>query len=182
VVVLAFFLVSASASPQRYDYRNQGVNPNRGGFSTIGSGPFIPILRDDRTGPLDGVYSFNFETANGIRRHEQGSPSGPLGSVVSQGGWTFTFPDGTPAQFAFVADENGYRVESPLLPTPPPPPPHAIEQIRKAERERASGVIHDGQYRPQGGQGSFRPQGQGSFRPQVLPQVRPRPGQQRYYN
>lgn len=52
-------------------------------------GPFIPILVDERDGPhADGTYSFNFETGNGITRHEQGSPRGPEGAVVSQGGWS----------------------------------------------------------------------------------------------
>ena len=36
----------------------------------------------------------------------------------------------------YVADENGFRAESPFLPTPPPLPAHAIEQIRFAEEER----------------------------------------------
>ncbi|KAF2343987.1 Insect cuticle protein, partial [Trinorchestia longiramus] len=132
IVLLASAVLSA---PQSY-------NRPAGNFE------IIPIISDNRNGPLDGVYDFDFETGNGIRRNEQGRPSGPNGAVVSQGAWSFTFPDGTPAQFSFVADEGGYRVESPLLPTPPPLPPHAIEQIAKAERERAQGIIHDGQYNP----------------------------------
>ncbi|KAK3885938.1 hypothetical protein Pcinc_009886 [Petrolisthes cinctipes] len=56
----------------------------------------------------------------------------------------FTFPDGTPGVFNFVADENGYRVESDLLPTPHPLPAHAIQQIEKARREKASGVSQSG--------------------------------------
>ncbi|KAF2360214.1 Insect cuticle protein [Trinorchestia longiramus] len=106
----------------------------------------VEILRDDRNGPIDGVYDFAFETADGVSRNEQGAPTGPNGAVVQQGAWSFTFPDGTPGQFNFIADEGGYRVESPLLPTPPPLPQHAIEQIEKAERERAQGIVHDGQY------------------------------------
>ncbi|XP_050711926.1 cuticle protein AM1159-like [Eriocheir sinensis] len=120
-------------------------------------GPFIPILVDERDGPhADGTYSFNFETGNGITRHEQGYPQGPEGAVVSQGGWSFTFPDGTPAVFSFVADENGYRVESPLLPTPPPLPAHAIAQIEFARQQRAQGVSYDGQRGSSGGFGGSR--------------------------
>lgn len=48
----------------------------------------------------------------------------------------------------YIADEFGFRVESPNLPTPPPPPAHALEQIAHAERERAAGIVHDGQYDP----------------------------------
>ena len=51
--------------------------------------------------------------------------------------FSFTFPDGTPAVFNFVADENGYRVESNLIPTPHPLPAHAIAQIEFANQQRA---------------------------------------------
>ena len=46
-----------------------------------------------------------------------------------------------------MADENGFQVDSDLVPTPHPLPAHAIAQIEKAERERAAGIIHDGSYR-----------------------------------
>ncbi|MCL4171314.1 UNVERIFIED_CONTAM: hypothetical protein GTU68_036917, partial [Idotea baltica] len=119
-VALSLLVACASALPQNYDYNTQGGNVNRG--------PVIPILRDERYGPAaDGSYSFDFETGNGISRQEQGQP-GLNGAVVSQGAWSFTFPDGSPAQFSFVADENGYRPESPLIPTPHPLPAHAIAQ------------------------------------------------------
>lgn len=59
---------------------------------------------------------------------------------------SFTFPDGSQGKFSFVADENGYRVESPLLPVGPAAPPHALAQIEKAEYERAQGIVHDGSY------------------------------------
>ncbi|XP_042205109.1 endocuticle structural glycoprotein SgAbd-8-like [Homarus americanus] len=106
----------------------------------VPSGDVIPILVDERDGPHpDGSYSFNFETGNGISRYEQGAPQGETGAVASQGGWSFTLPDGTPAVFTFVADEFGYRVESDLLPTPHPLPAHAIAQIEFARQQKASG-------------------------------------------
>ncbi|XP_068220983.1 cuticle protein AMP1B-like [Palaemon carinicauda] len=109
------------------------------------SGPVVPILVDNREGPdASGVYSFNFETGDGISRQEQGAPQGPEGAVAAQGGWTFTFPDGTPAVFQFVADGTGYSVQSDLLPTPPPLPPHAIAQIEKAAREDAAAAASGG--------------------------------------
>ncbi|XP_042207106.1 endocuticle structural glycoprotein SgAbd-1-like [Homarus americanus] len=101
----------------------------------------IFINADERQGPDEfGNYNFEFETGDGISRHEQGAPQGETGAVASQGGWSFTFPDGTPADFNFVADEYGYRVESDLLPTPPPLPAHAIAQIEKARQEDAATV------------------------------------------
>ncbi|XP_063590461.1 endocuticle structural glycoprotein SgAbd-2-like [Penaeus indicus] len=111
------------------------------------SGPVIPILKDEREGPdASGVYSFEFETGNGIKREEQGAPQGPSGAVAMQGGWSFTFPDGSPADVSFVADDAGYRVESSLLPTPPPLPAHAIAQIEKARREDAAAAALSGRY------------------------------------
>ncbi|XP_076068336.1 uncharacterized protein LOC143040788 [Oratosquilla oratoria] len=119
------------------------------------SGPVVPILRDDREGPTaEGFYSFSYESGDGTIRQEQGAPQGPAGAVASQGSWSFTFPDGTPAEFQFVADEGGYRVESPLLPTPPPLPAHAIAQIEKAAQEAASGVQYDESGFPTSGQGA----------------------------
>lgn len=50
--------------------------------------------------------------------------------------FSFPFPEGGTAQFTYVADENGYRPQSPLIPTPHPLPAHAIEQIRFAESQR----------------------------------------------
>ncbi|XP_053653181.2 endocuticle structural glycoprotein SgAbd-2-like [Cherax quadricarinatus] len=100
----------------------------------------IPILVDEREGPHpDGSYSFKYETGDGISRYEQGTPQGETGAVAMQGGWSFTFPDGTPAVFTFVADELGYRVESSLIPTPHPLPAHAIAQIEFARQQKAQG-------------------------------------------
>lgn len=53
---------------------------------------------------------------------------------------SFTLDDGTKATFSYVADENGYRVQSPLLPELPD---FVKEQIRFAEEERARGIIHN---------------------------------------
>ncbi|XP_047475718.1 pupal cuticle protein 36-like isoform X3 [Penaeus chinensis] len=143
-----------------------GFGGSSGGFGAGGSGagasgPFIPIITDDRQGPDEfGNYNFNFETANGIIREEQGAPQGETGAVAQQGSWSFTFPDGTPADFSFVADENGFRVESDLLPTPPPLPPHAIAQIEKARQEDAAAAASGG--RPGSGSGQFSDSGFGA--------------------
>ncbi|XP_063590642.1 pupal cuticle protein 36a-like [Penaeus indicus] len=99
----------------------------------------VEILKDEREGPdASGVYSFSFETADGISRQENGQPSGDTGAVASQGEWTFTFPDGTHASFSFTADESGYHVDSDLLPTPHPLPAFALAQVEKAKQEQAA--------------------------------------------
>ncbi|XP_042213569.1 cuticle protein AM1239-like [Homarus americanus] len=130
-LVLCALLAVAAAKPQ-------------GGYGapqpSYTSGPVVPILKDERQGPDEfGNYNFEFETGDGISRHEQGAPQGETGAVASQGGWSFTFPDGTPGVFSFVADGAGYQVQSDLLPTPHPLPAHAIAQIEKARLEDAAG-------------------------------------------
>ncbi|CAL4061163.1 unnamed protein product, partial [Meganyctiphanes norvegica] len=89
--------------------------------------PVVPILRDVRHMPEgdSGEYSFDFETGNGITRSEQGEDTDE-GGMAKEGYWKFTFPDGTPAVFRFVADHNGFQVESDLLPKAPPMPAHAL--------------------------------------------------------
>ncbi|XP_064080739.1 endocuticle structural glycoprotein SgAbd-9-like [Macrobrachium nipponense] len=135
ILLVAFIVGVISAAPQ-------GLAPTATKTPTVPIvpvRPFIPILVDTREGPdASGAYRFNFEAGNGIRREEGGVPKGPDGAVVSQGAWSFTFPDGTPALFRFVADENGYRVVSDFIPTPPPLPPHALAQIEKARLEDAA--------------------------------------------
>ncbi|XP_068221039.1 pneumococcal serine-rich repeat protein-like [Palaemon carinicauda] len=151
-IVLCFSAALALVSADGYDSRSPSgfrgsesrISQSRasfggGSFAGGNAGPAVPILADDRQAPdASGAYSFNFETGDGVSRQEQGSPQGPSGAVSQSGGWSYTLPDGTPAVFRFVADENGFRVESDLLPTPPPLPPHAIEQIERARLEQAA--------------------------------------------
>ncbi|XP_066960805.1 keratin, type I cytoskeletal 9-like [Macrobrachium rosenbergii] len=115
--------------------------------------PVVPILEDQREEPYpSGIYRFRYATGNGIVRQEEGYPDG--GMVSQQGGWSFTFPDGTPAIANYVADGNGFHIDSNLLPIPPPPPPHAIAQIEKAQQEDAAAAAagyqlsEDGTYEP----------------------------------
>ncbi|XP_037784667.1 cuticle protein AM1199-like [Penaeus monodon] len=143
LMFVGFLVAAAAAAPDHY-----GPPPTKFyGIPGAQSRPVIPILKDEREGPdASGVYSFEFETGNGIKREEQGAPQGPSGAVAMQGGWSFTFPDGSPADVSFVADDAGYRVESDLLPTPHPLPAHAIAQIEKARREDAAAAALRGRY------------------------------------
>jgi len=104
----------------------------------------IAILRDDRIQPKEGSYAFDFETADGILRSEAGESDTSSGAVVQAGQVSYPLPDGTLFELKYVAGENGYQPQSDFLPTPPPfpfkLPPFVIEQIERAERERAAGL------------------------------------------
>ncbi|XP_050720608.1 cuticle protein AM1159-like [Eriocheir sinensis] len=104
--------------------------------------PVVLVLRDDRQDNGDGNFNFAFEADNGIYEERSGS-IGSLGQSNMQGSYRFPLPDGTFAEVRFVADENGFRPESPLLPTPHPMPAHALEQIRIAEEQRARGITFE---------------------------------------
>lgn len=56
----------------------------------------------------------------------------------------YTLDDGNVVEVTFVADENGYRAESPVIPVAPP---HVAELLRIAEEQRASGIQFDEQGR-----------------------------------
>ncbi|KAK8388485.1 hypothetical protein O3P69_020465 [Scylla paramamosain] len=88
----------------------------------------VPILRDDRVMEEDGRYSVDVETGNGITLSQSGTPEGPDGSVIKAGRYSYTAPDGTLVEVKFVADENGFQPESPLLPVAPEFP-HEIPQF-----------------------------------------------------
>nr|AAV28477.1 arthrodial cuticle protein AMP6.0 [Callinectes sapidus] len=83
------------------------------------------ILTDEREDRGDGNFFYRFETSNGIQKEKTGTP-GSEGQSNMVGSFQFPLDDGSTATFTFVADENGYRVESPLL---PPIPEYVQRQI-----------------------------------------------------
>ena len=104
-------------------------------------GPLIPILRSEVNTPNeDGDYNFSFETADGISQSVTGRAN-DAGAVGSYGTIKFPLPNGEQFELRFVANENGYVAESDYLPVAPafphPIPQFVIDQINKAERERA---------------------------------------------
>ncbi|XP_063869921.1 cuticle protein AM1159-like [Scylla paramamosain] len=100
------------------------------------------VVLDERTDNGDGTFTYRLETSNGIAEERTGVV-GAEGQSNMQGSYSFTLPDGTTAVVTFIADELGYRPESPLLPTPHPLPAHAQEQIRIAEEQRAQGITFE---------------------------------------
>lgn len=57
-----------------------------GPLTVSGPAEVIPIVRDERVGPEEGSYSFDFETGNGIVVSESGSPLSIEGNPTGQQG------------------------------------------------------------------------------------------------
>jgi len=128
-IIFAALVAVAAARPDTLSYDS-------------GSGEVVAILRDDRVYPsADGEYSFDTETANGIKISESGYGSGPDGAVESQGSFSFTHPDGQEFELKFVADAAGFKPESSALPIAPAfpheIPQFVLDQIAFAAKEDA---------------------------------------------
>merc|ERR1712002_250362 len=107
----------------------------------------IQILVDDRVQPEGGNYAFNFQTEHGIAHSEQGVP-GAEGQSNVQGSYSFLQDDGSVVEVRYIADENGFRVDHPLLPVAPanphPVPQFVLDQIAFGEEQRrleAQGLV-----------------------------------------
>ncbi|CAL4098445.1 unnamed protein product [Meganyctiphanes norvegica] len=93
--------------------------------------PFIPILGEDRDGPnLDGSYRFSYDSADGSTRSEVSQPTSPFTKEV-RGSYSYTSPNGQLVTVNYVADENGYRAESPTG-SIPQTPIHSLQQLQAA--------------------------------------------------
>merc|ERR1711970_1220235 len=106
----------------------------------------VAIVREE-SDPIDGAnFRHEFELDNGIIQSMVGSAD-ENGAQVMAGSYSFPLPDGTIATFDWVADANGFRVESPLLPVAPedphPIPAHAQEQIDFSNAQQAAGLVWD---------------------------------------
>ncbi|XP_055908373.1 pupal cuticle protein 20-like [Eupeodes corollae] len=85
----------------------------------------IAILRSENVNNGDGSYNFAFETANGIRRQEEGhlrNPNSANPEQVVKGSYSYTGDDGKLYTVHYTADAGGFQVQGDHLPTPPPVP------------------------------------------------------------
>ncbi|KAF5272768.1 hypothetical protein FQA39_LY07795 [Lamprigera yunnana] len=140
VIFFAFFSAALGANLHAGHYQ-------AGGNAHFGGGPHIPITRFENTNNGDGSYRFHYETGNGISAHEEGRPTaqGPEGpAVTSQGGFSYTGPDGIQYSITYTADENGFHPVGAHLPTPPPIP----EAILRSLSSQGAHNDYSGQYRP----------------------------------
>ncbi|KAK8372318.1 hypothetical protein O3P69_019951 [Scylla paramamosain] len=123
--LLVCLVAAATAAPQFF---------GRFGRPYYGDGRHIAILSQSQEGPDGARFRYGFQTENGINVEARGTP-GSKGQSNIDGSFSFPFPEGGIGSVSYVADENGYRPVSPLIPTPHPLPAHAIEQIRFAQSQ-----------------------------------------------
>merc|ERR1712029_335832 len=102
----------------------------------------IAILRSESF--KDGAnFNYNFESENGIAVDAVGQDN-DAGASNMQGSYRYILDDGNTANFNWIADEEGYRVESNMLPVAPafphPIPDHVQEQIDFAAQQQARGL------------------------------------------
>ncbi|XP_045621216.1 cuticle protein AM1199 [Procambarus clarkii] len=134
-VILACLAAVSVASPQ---FGRQPFRPPPSQFRTpipSKDSRHIAIISDNRHDQGDGNFAYDFEAENGIKVNAVGRP-GSAGQSNIEGAYRFQTDEGEVVEVRYVADENGYRAESPHIPTPHPLPAHAIEQIRFAEANR----------------------------------------------
>uniref|UniRef100_A0A8D8XM40 Endocuticle structural glycoprotein SgAbd-2 n=1 Tax=Cacopsylla melanoneura TaxID=428564 RepID=A0A8D8XM40_9HEMI len=96
---------------------------------------FIPIVRYENNPPINGAYSFNFETGNGIQVQEQGQAKqvGNEAPVAAQGASAYTSPEGAPISLQWYADETGFHASGAHLPTPPPIPEAILRSLQQQQ-------------------------------------------------
>ncbi|KAK9512450.1 hypothetical protein O3M35_000881 [Rhynocoris fuscipes] len=115
-----------------------------GGAPSAPAGPVIPIISyENNPNQGDGVYSYRYETGNGISAEESGRPSavsGPEGpGTAAQGSYSYTGPDGVQYTITYTADENGFQAQGAHLPTPPPIPPEILKSLQVIQAANAAG-------------------------------------------
>eukprot|EP00095_Tigriopus_kingsejongensis_P001251 maker-scaffold850_size89018-snap-gene-0.19 protein:Tk01251 transcript:maker-scaffold850_size89018-snap-gene-0.19-mRNA-1 annotation:"cuticle protein" len=98
-------------------------------------------------------YDFSFETENGIQQEASGEMKtvDNVEVMVMRGSYTYIDADGQDVTVSWVADENGYRAESAILPIAPEIPfPEQAEavaaQIRFAQQEEQQAAASSNSY------------------------------------
>merc|ERR1719268_611388 len=123
LILIAVFLAVAAAAPQ-FDR------------------PILIVKQSQNHDTERQIYSFSYETENGIVVSESGVQKQIGGRVdeagtVSQGSYSFP-EDGQRYTVNWVADENGFQAKGDHLPTPPPLPDHVVKLLQDL---RAAGKL-----------------------------------------
>lgn len=99
----------------------------------------VPIVKmDSNPNAGDGVYSYNYETADGISAGEEGNQG------RANGGYSYTSPEGEQVSVQYTADESGFHPQGSHLPTSPPIPEEIQRSIEQNLAEEARGDYNQG--------------------------------------
>merc|ERR1711909_148401 len=126
MILFAVFLAVAAAAPAPQDEK-----------------PIILIVKQSQNHDTEKqVYSFSYETENGIDGSESGvqkqiGDKPEESGTVSQGSYSFP-EDSQRYTVTWVADENGFQAKGDHLPTPPPLPEHVVKMLNDL---RAAGKL-----------------------------------------
>ncbi|CAG5036855.1 unnamed protein product [Parnassius apollo] len=97
-------------------------------IATVSCGQHVEkIIRNDFDGPhADGSYRWALQTEGGIFHEQLGSLQSTAAeepSLLVEGQYQYTAPDGQVINVLYKADKNGFHAEGDHIPTPPPIPP-----------------------------------------------------------
>ncbi|CAL4155110.1 unnamed protein product, partial [Meganyctiphanes norvegica] len=112
-------------------------------IKTKAEGEPVVVLLQETSPVIGAVFTHELQLDNGIAETRSGS-EGPAGTSVMTGSFTIPLGNGEVATFNYMANENGYHVESPNLPIAPPAPAHVADLLRIAAEQRAAGITFDG--------------------------------------
>lgn len=148
--------------PANQRYNTAGGNVISGSYSagSYSSSQQVPILRLEDNNNGDGVYSYAYETGNGISAQEHGDARGE--GTKAQGGFSYTSPEGEHVQIQYNAGEEGFQATGSHIPVAPPIPEAIARSIEQNLAEEARGIVDDGQYRADGA-GQYRHDGSGQY-------------------
>merc|ERR1712071_563873 len=115
MILIAVFLAVAAAAPQE-------------------SKPILILKQSQNHDTEKQVYSFSYETENGISVSESGvhkqiGAKADEAGTVSQGKYSYP-EEGKTYTVTWVADENGFQATGDHLPTPPPLPEHVVKLLQ----------------------------------------------------
>jgi Insect cuticle protein len=81
----------------------------------------VGFLQQNEARDEHGQFSYNFLTADGVARTEQGrliaNSDGTQNIFVTRGAYRYVAPDGQIVETHYTADENGFRVTGSHIPT-----------------------------------------------------------------
>merc|ERR1712127_942186 len=116
MILIAVFLAVAAAAPAPQE-----------------SQPILILKQSQNHDTEKQIYSFSYETENGISVSESGvqkqiGDKPEEAGTVSQGKYSYP-EDSVTYTITWVADENGFQATGDHLPTPPPMPEHVVKML-----------------------------------------------------